>query len=215
MRSKKFSFVVFILIIVLFISIFFILSVNIDNNHLSNSYLDKFQSNSLQKQDSSVDIFEGKNALEHEEVKEDEIEDVLLLNINKILEDNPDFKLIKEQEIKSEKENKNKEINHITYELLLGDPNYSKAFPHSFNHLQFIHVPKCGGTTFSSLLRQFQCLSNPQYHSDCCIGVAFCDPSNNVWCKSIMGCYDHGINSNIIDNPFFASVSILREPVSR
>ena len=60
-----------------------------------------------------------------------------------------------------------------------------------FSKMHFIHVPKCGGSTMSSILRKIMCERNPVENSDCCVpGICH----RHTPCKSISGCYDHEPN---------------------
>lgn len=101
------------------------------------------------------------------------------------------------------------------YKMLTTSKSIQSAHPHSFDSLHFIHIPKCGGTTFTSVLRQFQCVAHPEYHHDCCLNIGHCSPKEGRSCNSVKGCYSHYPNSNYIDKPFLSSVAMFREPVSR
>lgn len=35
-------------------------------------------------------------------------------------------------------------------------------------YIHFIHIPKCGGTTMTIILRQMQCVRDPEKNKDCC-----------------------------------------------
>jgi hypothetical protein len=55
----------------------------------------------------------------------------------------------------------------------------------------FIHVPKAGGTTFTTILRELQCLQDPKMHSDCCRNPGSCYIKVYRRCISILGCVSH------------------------
>ena len=38
----------------------------------------------------------------------------------------------------------------------------------SRQYIHFIHIPKCGGTTMTIILRQMQCVRDPVKNADCC-----------------------------------------------
>lgn len=57
--------------------------------------------------------------------------------------------------------------------------------------LHFIHVPKCGGTTMTSILRQMMCDMNSTANVDCCTNPGFCDHRANRKCAAIRGCINH------------------------
>ncbi len=57
-----------------------------------------------------------------------------------------------------------------------------------FDKMHFVHVPKCGGSTMSSILRKIMCDRNPVENAECCVpGICH----RRTPCKSISGCYDH------------------------
>lgn len=55
----------------------------------------------------------------------------------------------------------------------------------------FIHIPKAGGTTFTTILRELQCLQDPKKHSDCCRNPGSCYIKVYRRCISILGCVSH------------------------
>jgi hypothetical protein len=57
--------------------------------------------------------------------------------------------------------------------------------------IHFIHIPKCGGTTMTTLLRQIQCTADPVRNADCCLNPGFCDWHAHRRCSTIMGCINH------------------------
>jgi len=59
------------------------------------------------------------------------------------------------------------------------------------NKMLFIHVPKCGGTAFTSLLRKIQCHRNSTAHPDCCRNPGSCYIKGFRRCISILGCVSH------------------------
>jgi hypothetical protein len=65
--------------------------------------------------------------------------------------------------------------------------NYKKS-ELDFSKMHFIHVPKCGGSTMSSMMRHIMCLKDPAANAECCTAGA-CHKHNP--CKAISGCFDH------------------------
>lgn len=57
--------------------------------------------------------------------------------------------------------------------------------------IHFIHIPKCGGTTMTTLLREIQCVADPVKNADCCLNPGFCDWHAKRRCATIMGCINH------------------------
>ena len=57
--------------------------------------------------------------------------------------------------------------------------------------IHFIHIPKCGGTTMTTLLREIQCKADPVKNADCCLNPGFCDWHAHRRCSTIMGCINH------------------------
>lgn len=57
--------------------------------------------------------------------------------------------------------------------------------------IHFIHIPKCGGTTMTTLLRQMQCAADPVNNADCCLNPGFCDWHAHRRCSTIQGCINH------------------------
>lgn len=80
--------------------------------------------------------------------------------------------------------------------------------------IHFIHIPKCGGTTMTTLLRQIQCTADPDRNSDCCLNPGFCDWHAHRRCSTIMGCINHFPNRKFIYKPM-KSIAVFREPISR
>jgi len=80
--------------------------------------------------------------------------------------------------------------------------------------IHFIHIPKCGGTTMTTLLRQIQCSADPNRNSDCCLNPGFCDWHAHRRCSTIMGCINHFPNRKFIYKPM-KSIAVFREPISR
>ena len=80
--------------------------------------------------------------------------------------------------------------------------------------LHFIHIPKCGGTSMTGILREVLCTIDPERNQDCCTNPGFCDYNDNRKCNAIRGCINHFANRPWIFKPQ-PSITILREPVSR
>lgn len=57
--------------------------------------------------------------------------------------------------------------------------------------LHFIHIPKCGGTSMTAVLRQVACELNKGKNVDCCTNEGFCDWHAHRRCAAIKGCTDH------------------------
>ena len=81
-------------------------------------------------------------------------------------------------------------------------------------NIHFIHIPKCGGTTMTVVLRQMQCVIDPVKNVDCCTNPGFCDWHAKRRCATIQGCTNHFPNTKNILKPM-PSITIMREPISR
>lgn len=84
-----------------------------------------------------------------------------------------------------------------------------------FNEIHFVHIPKCGGTTMTSVLRQIQCELNPIKNADCCLNPGFCDWHAHRRCEAIKGCINHFPNRKLIMKQSIPSFTVFREPTSR
>lgn len=60
-----------------------------------------------------------------------------------------------------------------------------------YEEIHFVHIPKCGGTTMTAVLRQIQCQRDTAKNSDCCLNPGFCDWHAFRRCASIKGCINH------------------------
>lgn len=69
----------------------------------------------------------------------------------------------------------------------------SGAFLADFHYeeIHFVHIPKCGGTTMTAVLREIQCLRDTVKNTDCCLNPGFCDWHAFRRCASIKGCINH------------------------
>jgi hypothetical protein len=80
--------------------------------------------------------------------------------------------------------------------------------------LHFIHIPKCGGTSMTGILRQVACQNDKIRNDDCCTNPGFCDFHAHRRCASIRGCINH-----IPQRPWIykqpPSIALLRDPMSR
>ena len=95
--------------------------------------------------------------------------------------------------------------------------------PHFFH---FVHVPKCGGTTFTTILRRASCRLLTLYstaHSlppsppaDCCTNPGYCENPNRL-CASVSGCQNHLPQLTLLPPPTSPTraVTMLRDPVAR
>lgn len=61
----------------------------------------------------------------------------------------------------------------------------------TFTDIHFVHIPKCGGTTMTTVLRKIQCILDPVHNEDCCTNPGFCDWHAHRRCSSIKGCINH------------------------
>eukprot|EP01031_Cornospumella_fuschlensis_P029281 gene29281-35350_t len=83
-----------------------------------------------------------------------------------------------------------------------------------FNEIHFIHIPKCGGTTMTAVLRHLMCNVDEAKNKDCCTNPGFCDWHAFRRCASIKGCINHFPNRKLIFNTM-PSIAVFREPTSR
>ncbi len=60
-----------------------------------------------------------------------------------------------------------------------------------FHQIHFVHMPKCGGTSMTAVLRQILCAMDPNKNSDCCLNPGFCDWHAFRRCANIKGCINH------------------------
>ena len=67
---------------------------------------------------------------------------------------------------------------------------YPKKEKDAFD-FHFIHIPKCGGTSMTAVLREVACNIDPERNSDCCTNPGFCDWHAFRRCASIRGCINH------------------------
>ena len=90
---------------------------------------------------------------------------------------------------------------------------WSKKNPGAFD-VHFIHIPKCGGTSMTAILRQISCIVDKERNADCCLNPGFCDWHAMRRCSAIKGCTNHIPQRPYIFKPM-PSITIMREPVSR
>lgn len=81
--------------------------------------------------------------------------------------------------------------------------------------LHFMHIPKCGGTSMTAVLREVMCDMAPDRMKDCCTNPGFCDTRAMRRCSAIKGCVNHFANRPFIFKPEVPSITIMRHPVSR
>jgi len=107
----------------------------------------------------------------------------------------------------------------------------------------FVHMPKCGGTALSAVMRRMLCVRNtPDFlrpantsaivtyeEIDCCIDPGTCDPPQDRKCNAIFGCHGHAPRirksrlvepgkATVVDGvPGFGlgSYTMMRHPVAR
>jgi hypothetical protein len=100
----------------------------------------------------------------------------------------------------------------MTESVPVAPPSYDKSF---FKQIHFVHIPKCGGTTMTAVLRQVQCELNPVTNADCCKNPGFCDYHAFRRCESIKGCINHFPNRKFIVKKTMPSFVVFREPTAR
>ena len=91
-----------------------------------------------------------------------------------------------ENKVKDESYERHDE-NNVVIEPQFG--NYSEGNVKFDMH--FVHIPKCGGTSMTAVLRQVACVIDPQRNNDCCTNPGFCDWHAKRRCASIKGCINH------------------------
>jgi hypothetical protein len=74
--------------------------------------------------------------------------------------------------------------------------------------IHFIHIPKAGGTSMTSILRQVVCQIDQDRNDDCCTNPGFCDWHAFRRCKAIKGCTDHFPNRSVIDDSSMKMFSV-------
>lgn len=90
---------------------------------------------------------------------------------------------------------------------------WSKKSQGAFD-IHFIHIPKCGGTSMTAILRQVSCLVDKERNADCCLNPGFCDWHAMRRCTAIKGCTNHIPQRPYVFKPL-PSITMMREPVSR
>jgi len=88
--------------------------------------------------------------------------------------------------------------------------------------LVFVHVPKCGGSALTAVLRRVACAANKDPTSPCCLSPGFCqrDKRKLRLCPDILNCHSHqpqlalffGIRSA---TRHLKAVTMVRGPVGR
>jgi hypothetical protein len=90
-----------------------------------------------------------------------------------------------------------------------------RQHPNQPFQLHFMHIPKCGGTSMTAVLREVMCAADPERMQDCCTNPGFCDTHAMRRCAAIKGCVNHFANKPFIFKPEVPSITIMRHPVSR
>lgn len=85
---------------------------------------------------------------------------------------------------------------------------------HGAFDMHFIHIPKCGGTSMTAILRQVSCIVDKERNADCCLNPGFCDWHAMRRCTAIKGCTNHIPQRPYVFKPL-PSITMMREPVSR
>ena len=60
-----------------------------------------------------------------------------------------------------------------------------------FKNMHFVHIPKCGGTSMTAVLRDIACQLDRTINSDCCLNPGFCDWHEFRRCAMMKGCINH------------------------
>lgn len=89
----------------------------------------------------------------------------------------------------------------------------------------FVHMPKCGGTALTTVLRRMGCEANrAEFYAatkDCCANPGFCQRAKGRQrtCQALLGCYGHqpqlGLYSQKLGFEEVKAVTMVRDPVSR
>lgn len=78
----------------------------------------------------------------------------------------------------------------------------------------FVHIPKCGGTSMTAILRQMACNIDTTRNEDCCTNPGFCEHNDGRRCAAIKGCVNHLPQTEWLFRPP-PSITIIRDPTSR
>lgn len=83
--------------------------------------------------------------------------------------------------------------------------------------MHMVHVPKCGGTSMTKILRRMACVLNggTAQSYDCCHRPGFCGVPEQRTCKAIRGCTMHFPNLRFAKIHMTPSITVLREPLPR
>lgn len=90
----------------------------------------------------------------------------------------------------------------------------------------FVHIPKCGGSALTTVLRRMACEANramADAAADCCRNPGFCQrntrPDKHRTCRALPGCHGHNPQLRLYAaKPGFGdvkAVAMVRDPVSR
>lgn len=146
-----------------------------------------------------------------------------VISTTKIFSTNPNVNTDSSLQIIPEKPFDIKQVNII---IQTPAPTYN------FEQIHFVHIPKCGGTSMTALLRQIMCEIDPTKNADCCLNPGFCDYNDKRKCNSIKGCINHFPNRYNIFFDFeiniifiiiirkfifkpIPSITVLRDPIAR
>ena len=79
----------------------------------------------------------------------------------------------------------------VMKELKAAEPPVKKKVYRAKNKgdvdFHFVHIPKCGGTSMTTVLRELACSLDPKRNEDCCTNPGFCDWHAFRRCESIKG----------------------------
>lgn len=75
--------------------------------------------------------------------------------------------------------------------IKMSEPPKQRKAPNTEMQYHFVHIPKCGGTSMTAVLREIACHMDPEGNADCCLNPGFCDWHAMRRCAVIKGCINH------------------------